>query len=65
MIQDNIKTPSLYGITNVSILIPKTILKLEVTELEIIIFHELLHYKKKHNLSFIFLKKVSFGPYNS
>ncbi len=58
VIQDNIKTPSLYGITNVSILIPKSILQLEIEELEMIIFHELLHYKKKHNLSFIFLKII-------
>lgn len=58
VIQDTIRTPSLYGITNVSILIPKTILELDVTEFEIIIFHELLHYKKKHNLSFIILRII-------
>ena len=58
VIQDIIRTPSLYGITNVSILIPKTILEFEATELEMIIFHELLHYKKKHNLSFVILKII-------
>lgn len=56
MIQDSVKTPSLYGITNVFVLIPKSVLSLEKEELEMIIFHELLHYKKKHNLIFVFLK---------
>ena len=56
MIQDSISTPSLYGITNVFVLIPKSVLSLEKEELEMIIFHELLHYKKKHNLIFVFLK---------
>lgn len=56
MIQDSVRTPSLYGITNVFVLMPKSVLSLEKEELEMIIFHELLHYKKKHNLTFVFLK---------
>ena len=56
LIQDELKMPSLYGITNVFILIPKSVLELNKEELEMIIFHELLHYKKKHNLSFVLLK---------
>ena len=47
VVQDKIKTPSLYGIKDTSILITNDILKLSNKELECIFIHELSHYKLK------------------
>lgn len=56
LIQDKIKTPSLYGIIYVNILIPLDVLSLNEDEIEMIILHELMHYKKFHHVKYLFLR---------
>lgn len=55
IVQDKIKTPSLYGIKDTSILITNDILKLSNKELECIFIHELSHYKLKHHILYLLL----------
>ena len=55
VIQEMVKTPSLYGIFNTKILLTKEVLNLSNDELECIIMHELNHYKGGHNFIFLFI----------
>lgn len=63
VIQDKIKTPSLYGVLKPKILLTKEIVDSSDYELECIILHELTHYKYHHNtlyLFFSFLERIYF-----
>ncbi len=56
VIHKRIKTPSLYGISNVKIFMPEEINYLDNEELEMIITHELIHYKNRHHIIYLLLK---------
>ena len=53
VIQEKIKTPSLYGIFNTKILLTKEILNFSDLELKCIFIHELNHYKDKHHVCYL------------
>lgn len=55
IVQDKIKTPSLYGILKPKILITSDVLALSKSELECIFIHELNHYKAKHHYIYLVL----------
>lgn len=55
IIQEKIKTPSLFGIFRTKILLSKEILELPDDELKFIFIHELSHYKNNHQLLYIVL----------
>lgn len=48
--QSDVKTPSLFGIFNIWILVPENINELTDSEIEYIFMHELVHFKRKDNL---------------
>ena len=50
---ENIQTPSLCGIFFPKILLAKELLELPDEEIECVLIHELIHYKKKHHLLYI------------
>ncbi len=49
--QQEVKTPSLFGIFKITILISNNIYELTDSEIEYIFMHELAHYKRKDNIS--------------
>lgn len=56
LIQDKIKSPSLYGIFDTKILILPEVKQLSDDEIEMIILHELIHYQKRHHIIYLALK---------
>ena len=58
VLQDKVKTPSLYGIFNTKILLTSDVLRLSTDEKTAIILHELNHYIKKHHIIYVFLKFI-------
>ena len=56
LIQNKIKSPSLFGIIESKILILPEVKQLSDEEIEMIFLHELIHYKKRHHVMYIFLK---------
>lgn len=61
--QDRIKTPSLFGIFNMCIILPDNINNLTDFEINYILMHELSHYKRKDNILKLFwtlLKDIYF-----
>jgi bla regulator protein BlaR1 len=49
-IRENTEVPSIFGIIDVKILLPKSVYELTDREIEYIICHELYHYKRKDNI---------------
>lgn len=58
LIQDKIKSPSLYGIFDTKILILPEVKQLSDDEIEMIILHELIHYQKRHHIIYLVLKTL-------
>lgn len=56
VLQDKVKTPSLHGILDPKILITNDIVELSNYEIELILLHELNHYKNYHNIYYVVLK---------
>lgn len=48
--QDKIKTPSLFGIFNICIIVPNNINRLTDLEIKCVLMHELSHYKRRDNV---------------
>lgn len=67
IVQEKIKTPSLFGIFNTKILLSKEILELPDDELKFIFIHELSHYKNNHQSLYIVLNALKniywFNPF--
>lgn len=55
VVQEQIKTPSLYGILSPRILVTNDVVSLSKDELECIFIHELNHYKSKHQYIYMIL----------
>ena len=59
--QEKIKTPAIFGILNIRILVEKSILQMTDKQIEYIFTHELIHYKKRDNIKniiFTILKSI-------
>lgn len=67
IVQEKIKTPSLFGIFHTKILLSKEILELPDDELKFIFIHELSHYKNNHQSLYIVLNALKniywFNPF--